>query len=560
MRLAGMPLAGYGPSAAGYGGKRAMTLRHDSLRPESPAPEALPRPEAAAVPDAVIDGGQRRSLAWWRLRSWKKDLELLARLRDGLRALPDDPETDADDPADGGAPAAEAGAPDSSRGRHRAPIPGPPGPEPEPEPDLAGRAQVGGISPASQPADAPAAAAATAAGPAGAADEGSGGVQPDQAMAAIRATFASLADAGDEAASYFYGWLFSRRPDLRELFPPAMDEQRDRLLRALTRIVDTMSTPEEMASYLGQLGRDHRKYDVQPWMYEAVGAALNATLRAYAGAAFTAEAEEAWTQIYTAASSIMIRSAEDDSARNPSSWPAEVVACEERGPGIAVLTIAPDQELPFQAGQHITLQTSRWPHVWRPYSIAGCPRDDGLIRIHVKAVPGGWVSNTLVFHSEPGDEVILGPALGTMTLDAAQGRDLLCVAGGTGLSPIKAITEQVIKDSGYGSRRRVYLYYGARRREELYDLRDLWRLVDAYEGLQLTLVTSDDPAYHGMQGNVGRVAARYLPHDDCEAYVAGPPGMVRETLRVLGRAGIPADRMHYDDALLGSGKRIGTGT
>ncbi|HEU5416221.1 MAG TPA: hypothetical protein VFV41_00930 [Streptosporangiaceae bacterium] len=69
-----------------------MTLRHDWLRTEPPAGEAFARPEAVAVPDAVIDGGQRRSLAWWRLRSWKKDLDLLTRLRDGLRALPDDPD------------------------------------------------------------------------------------------------------------------------------------------------------------------------------------------------------------------------------------------------------------------------------------------------------------------------------------------------------------------------------------------------------------------------------------------------------------------------------------
>ena len=73
-------------------------------------------------------------------------------------------------------------------------------------------------------------------------------------------------------------------------------------------------------------------------------------------------------------------------------------------------------------------------------------------------------------------------------------------------------------------------------------------------------MTSDDPAYHGMQGNVGRVAARYLPHDNCEAYVAGPADMVRETIRVLRRAGIPGERMHYDDALLAGRKRVGTGT
>jgi hypothetical protein len=60
-----------------------------------------------------------------------------------------------------------------------------------------------------------------------------------------------------------------------------------------------------------------------------------------------------------------------------------------------------------------------------------------------------------------------------------------------------------------------------------------------------------------MQGNVGRVAARYLPHRECEAYVAGPAPMVRETIRVLARAGIPQERIHYDDALLAETKRLG---
>jgi ferredoxin-NADP reductase len=63
-----------------------------------------------------------------------------------------------------------------------------------------------------------------------------------------------------------------------------------------------------------------------------------------------------------------------------------------------------------------------------------------------------------------------------------------------------------------------------------------------------------------MQGNVGRVAARYMPHTDCEAYVAGPAQMVRETIRVLARAGLAPERIHFDDALLADRPRIGTGT
>jgi len=376
---------------------------------------------------------------------------------------------------------------------------------------------------------------------------------PDPAIAAVRETFAIVQAAADEAAAYFYGWLFAGHPELRELFPVAMNEQRDRLFRALGRIVGSLTTPEEMAAYLAHLGRDHRKYSVRPEMYPAVGDALVATLRAYAGAAFTPAAEQAWAHAYQVASALMIAAADQHSLAAPPFWAAEVVSNEQRGPGISILTVASDLPLPYEPGQHITVQTPRWPKVWRPYSVACRPREDGLMTFHVKAVPGGWVSNALVYHAEPGDELVLGPALGTMTLRPAGGRDLLCVAGGTGLSPIKAIIEQAIREST-ACPRQIHLFYGARNRDELYDLADLWHMADAYQGLQLTPVTSDDPAFDGMQGSVGRVAARYMPHRECEAYVAGPPAMIRETVRVLGKSGLPRERIHYDDALLADGE------
>jgi NAD(P)H-flavin reductase/hemoglobin-like flavoprotein len=382
---------------------------------------------------------------------------------------------------------------------------------------------------------------------------------PDPAIAAIKETFRYVAEAGDKAVGFFYGQLFVRQPRLRQLFPPAMDEQRDRLFRALGRIVESLSTPEEMAAYLSQLGRDHRKYRVEPEMYEAVGAALLATLRVFARDAFTSDAEEAWTAVFVAGSSLMIKAAEEDAGQSPAFWTAEVIQVDHRADDIAVLTIAPDQPLPFTAGQHLTVQTPRWPRVWRSFSIACMPRDDGLLTLHVKAVPGGWVSSALVRHTTPGSELTLGPPLGTMTLAHAADRDLLCVACGTGLAPVKAIIEQAIRESAT-TPRRIYLYYGARRRQELYDLPDLWRLEDAYHGFQLIPVTSDDPAFDGMQGNVGRVAARYMPHTDCEAYVAGPAEMVHESIRVLARAGLDKEHIHFDDALLATRPRTGTGT
>jgi len=459
---------------------------------------------------------QHGLLAWWQRRSWRVDFAVLARVRDGLKRLDAEPDGD--------------------------------GPAVVPVPDAAGEG-------ASQPPEAePCAEAPAPAEPA--AQDVAADVLPHTAVVSIRETFTILTAAGEDPAGYFYGRLFARHPQLRRMFPPAMDVQRDRLLRALTLIVEGLSSPEDLVRYLSQLGRDHRKYGVEPVMYDAVGEALIATLRAYAGPAFTQDAEAAWVQAYQAASAMMIRAAQDDSAVGPAYWTAEIVDNERRAPGIAVLTVAPDQPLPYLAGQHVSVQTPRWPRVWRPYSVASRPREDGLMTFHVKAVPGGWVSGALVHYTVPGDEVILGPALGTMTLEHAGQRDLLCVAGGTGLSPIKAIIEQAIRESS-AYPRQIFLFYGARTRDELYDLPDLYRLADSYPRFLLTPVTSDDRVFDGMQGNVGRVAARYLPHRDCEAYVAGPAAMVRETIRVLARAGIPRQRIHFDDALLAEDRRAG---
>jgi NAD(P)H-flavin reductase len=479
-----------------------------------PAPR--PEPEEEQTP-----------LAWWQLRSWRVDRRVLARVRDGLQTL---------------APRSAAAAPPSAEAEN-APLTEAEklSAEAEPAPDT---------EPAADTEPAPEA-------PVDPEPTASSSPLTDPAVIAIRSTFAIVAEAGDAVPGYFYGQLFARQPRLRALFPPAMDAQRDRLVNALVRIVESLTTPEEMAAYLAQLGRDHRKYGVDPAMYEAVGAALLATLRRFAGTAFTPAAEQAWTDAFAAVSALMIQAADEAGATAPAYWSAEVVGIEERFPGMAVLTIALDQGMQFEAGQHVTVQHPRWPRVWRSYSIASCPREDGLVQLHVKAIPGGWVSNALVRHTAPGSQLILGPPLGTMTLAPAAGRDLVCVAGGTGLAPIKAVVAQAVRDAARDSAqdpaaraRRIDLFCGARRRAELYDLTDLWQLADAWPGLQIIPVTSDDRAFEGMQGNVGRVAARYLPHRRCEAYVAGPPAMVRESIRMLAQAGLPRERIHFDDALL----------
>ena len=67
-----------------------------------------------------------------------------------------------------------------------------------------------------------------------------------------------------------------------------------------------------------------------------------------------------------------------------------------------------------------------------------------------------------------------------MTAKTDSPRDVLCLAGGTGLAPIKAIIEAITRVPAPGRRREVVLYVGARRHQDLYDLAELQQMEVAY--------------------------------------------------------------------------------
>ncbi|WP_309053684.1 globin domain-containing protein [Streptomyces sp.] len=369
-------------------------------------------------------------------------------------------------------------------------------------------------------------------------------------VALLRRTMAEIEPIADKVTSYFYARLFLGHPEVRDLFPAAMDAQRDRLFKALLTAATHADDTATLTAYLTRLGRGHRKYGTLPAHYPAVGEALIGALSRYATGTWGPRTEAAWVSAYTTISQIMIDAAAEDELRSPAWWQAEVVAHEMRTPDIAVVTVRPDQPYPFLAGQYAALETPWWPRVWRHYSFASAPRSDGLLSFHVKAVPAGWVSNALVHRARPGDVIRLGPPAGSMTVDHATDAGLLCLGGGTGIAPIRALVEDVAR---HGRRRTVDVFYGARRDDDLYDIDSMLRLKQSYPWLSVHPVVDDGPAGLPTDGlpRAVREAGPWHTHD---AYLSGPPGMIRRGVDALVDLGIPAHRIRHDsiDELVGA--------
>lgn len=371
------------------------------------------------------------------------------------------------------------------------------------------------------------------------------GVESRDAML-IRHTMEEVEPSADAATAYFYALLFVQHPQLRELFPASMDTQRDRLFRALLTAVRLADDPDVLSRYLSGLGRGHRKYGTLPEHYPAVGECLLGALAQYTPNTWSAETEEAWVRAYTTISQTMIDAAAEDELRAPAWWNAQIVSHEMRTPHVAVITLRTDQPYPFLAGQYTSVETPWWPRVWRHYSFASAPRSDGLITFHVKAVPTGWVSSALVHRARPGDVLRLGPPAGSMTVDHANGSGLLCVGGGTGIAPVKALVEDVVQ---HGRSRPVDVFYGAPSEHDLYDLETMLRLEQQHSWLTVRPVVAGGPApstANALSGQLPDAVRQYGPWSSYVGYLSGPPGLIRSGVEALVESGVPANRIRHD--------------
>lgn len=371
----------------------------------------------------------------------------------------------------------------------------------------------------------------------------------------LKDSFDQVAGEGDAVALFFYSDLFVRNPHLRDMFPIGMSGQRDKLLRALGHIVSQVDDLPALVPFLQQLGRDHRRFGIVAEHYPHVGASLLATLRHFSGTAWTEEIESDWSAAYSLVAKVMLEAADENALSSPAWWNGHVVAVERRRFDISVLRIQPDRPLPYLPGQSVALEVpSRLRH-WRYYSMANAPRPDQTVDFHVRLVDGGPVSPVLVRGIDTGDRVRMGAPIGTLTLDEASGRDVLLVAGSTGLAPLKAILEQI---AGRQAPPRVHLFFGARTRDGLYDLEDLTKLAGEFPWLTVVPAVSDESGGHGFSsllqagdgdiehGTLSDVGARRGPWDGHDAYVCGPSAMVGHTVEQLTRLGVPRDRIRLE--------------
>ena len=208
-------------------------------------------------------------------------------------------------------------------------------------------------------------------------------------------------------------------------------------------------------------------------------------------------------------------------------------------------------------GQHITLRFQlKGEEVRRSYSISSSPLGHDGLRITVKRVKGGLVSNHINDHLKPGDQVDVMPPFGGFRLEAASQarRTYYFFGAGSGITPLFAMAQSVLMGEPYSKANFLYGNKNAKNiifRDALSELQ-----AEAPERLCIHHVLSAPSMWSSFdywrRGKIDAEAiAAFIDENppyaqDAQYYVCGPGSMNADVRSALMALDVPQERIHCE--------------
>jgi NAD(P)H-flavin reductase/ferredoxin len=208
-----------------------------------------------------------------------------------------------------------------------------------------------------------------------------------------------------------------------------------------------------------------------------------------------------------------------------------------------------DEPIQYYAGQYANLSI---PGVDTPrsYSFASAPLAGGAqeLSFHIRLIPDGEVSGWFAGPDRSNEKLTVDGPYGIFRIRESD-VPMICIAGGSGMAPIKAMLEQGAQQA---LKRSVVYLYGARTQADLYNESVVAALTAAWRGtIRFLPVLSEEPDDSDWTGARGYVSDFIRTIDDfdlagCQAYLCGPPPMIDAALPILANAGVRGRDTYFD--------------
>ncbi len=237
----------------------------------------------------------------------------------------------------------------------------------------------------------------------------------------------------------------------------------------------------------------------------------------------------------------------------PETLDGMIVATKSLTHDILEVTIQVNGVFPkYLAGQYAEIKIPGLIDKPRSYSFAKAPGQEkkNHISFFIRHVPKGEFTTWLHEENREGHPVNVTGPFGSFWLRDSPNQ-ILCIAGGSGMAPIKALLEQMINQ---GMNKQVTYLFGARTQEDLYCLDELEKIKVMSNGrFNFVPVLSQEPEDSNWAGLRGRCVDEIMTTHDfslgTDAYLCGPPGMIDSAIEILNKNGLPNENIFYDKFL-----------
>jgi len=188
------------------------------------------------------------------------------------------------------------------------------------------------------------------------------------------------------------------------------------------------------------------------------------------------------------------------------------------------------EEFDYEPGQYLTLELNiDGETIRRAYSLSSNPILDSELRVTIKRVENGLVSNYLNDHCKIGDSIEVLSAEGKFIpdLEESSTKNYLMIAAGSGITPVISIVSSILEIEAKST---ISLLYGNRTDSEIIFKEQLETIVENYKDRISVkhFLTNPTNSWPGKQGRIGdqdiQTAISSLDENALEVYVCGPEG------------------------------------
>jgi CDP-4-dehydro-6-deoxyglucose reductase len=203
------------------------------------------------------------------------------------------------------------------------------------------------------------------------------------------------------------------------------------------------------------------------------------------------------------------------------------------------LRLPPNAKFNYNSGQYVNIIKG---DLKRSYSIANNFRENAVLTFYIKKYEEGSMSKYWFNEAKENDLLRIEGPLGSFFLRETEMENIVFIATGTGIAPIKAILESMIESAIQFQNKYIWLFVGARYEKDLFWNINEINLLSNMKFIPVLSRSSED--WNGERGYVQDIVIKQnIPLSNTQVYACGSNMMIESAKATLVEMGL--DKKHF---------------